>query len=57
MEHGRIIQDGQPVAGTSSESRDTMLRDLLHYAAMYGQDGPVKIEVRSGKSRWRRYQP
>lgn len=57
MHHGRVIQDGQPVAGVSCVRRDRMLAELSHYAAVYAQDGPIRLEVRSGKSRWRRLIP
>jgi len=53
MHHGRVIQDGQPVAGCSAEDRNRMLAELWHYAAMYQQDGPVRLETRSGKNRWK----
>lgn len=55
--HGRVIQDGQTVAGCSAVERDRMLAELSHYAAVYSQDGPIRLEVRSGKNRWRRLNP
>jgi hypothetical protein len=45
----RVIQDGMPVAWATGE------REILHYAAIYGQDGPVAIEERPEKGRWRKY--
>jgi len=42
----RIIQNGYPVAWSNSE------REILHYAAVYSQDGPVILEQRTG-GRWR----
>ena len=38
-----IWQDGMPVASTTSENRSAALKDAMHYMAMYGQDGPVKL--------------
>ena len=38
-----VWQDGIPVAEVYSSNLDDALRDIFHYAAMYGQDGPVKI--------------
>jgi len=38
-----IWQDGLPVAEASSSERAVALREIHHYAAMYGQDGPVEI--------------
>ena len=55
MHHGRIIQDGQPVAGCSAPDNERMLAELRHYAAAYSQDGPVEMQIRSGKGRWRKY--
>lgn len=54
---GRVLQDGQPVASVSSYDRTTMLRELSHYAAVYAQDGSVRLEVRRGKGRWREFRP
>jgi len=51
--YGRVIQDGQVIAGCSAIERDRMLAHLSHYAAVYSQDGAVRLEVRSGKGRWR----
>ncbi len=44
----RILQDGQPVAGANS------LTEIRHYALVYGQDGPVTVQVREN-GRWRNY--
>lgn len=54
---GRVLQDGQPVASVSSFDERTMLRELHHYAAQYEQEGPVRLETRRGKSRWKEYRP
>ena len=37
-----IIQNDQPVASTSGP-RDRAYADAAHYAAVYGQDGPVEV--------------
>lgn len=54
---GRVIQDGQQVALAVAPSREAMMRELSHYAAVYSQDGPIQLEVRSGKQSWRRLVP
>lgn len=38
-----VWQDGLPVAEVNGNDRADALREILHYAAMYGQDGPVEI--------------
>lgn len=40
-----IYQDGQMVAGGSG-LYEAIKREAAHYAAMYGQDGPVKVVIR-----------
>ena len=37
-----VRQDGMMVAGASGP-RDRALREALHYAQVYGQDGPVEL--------------
>lgn len=44
----RLKQDGQIVARVDGPHS---LREIMHYAAVYGQDGPVTIERARGK-RW-----
>lgn len=45
-----VWQEGLPVAEASARNRADALREAHHYAAMYGQDGPVEIyEVRRKK--------
>jgi hypothetical protein len=39
-----VWQDGMCVAKTSGPEHDAR-RDAMHYAMMYGQDGPVKVYV------------
>lgn len=46
-EEYRIIQDGVPVAWS------TNLRDAMHYARVYLQDGPVQLQERT-KNGWRK---
>lgn len=53
---GRVIQDGQPVAWCESEDEGRMLAQLANYTLIYGQDGPVEVQVRHGKGRWRNLQ-
>jgi hypothetical protein len=43
----RIIQDGLPVAWATS------LTEIAHYAAVYALDGPVVVQERPDKGRWR----
>ncbi len=38
-----VWQDGIPAAEAASIDRERALREAFHYAAMYGQDGPVRI--------------
>ena len=45
----RLIQDGMPVAWSEGLRS---LKEIQHYALVYGQDGPVRIEQRVGK-RWK----
>lgn len=47
----RLIQDGYAVAWSNSFS------EIMHYAAVYSQDGPVAIQVRNEKGRWVKYKP
>jgi hypothetical protein len=51
--HGRVLQDGIPVASVTCEDKRRMLAELYHYAAMYSQDGAVALQTRAGKNRWR----
>lgn len=44
-----LWQDGMMVASVSAANYDDAKREILHYAAMYGQDGPVEIRDPSGK--------
>ena len=44
----RLIQGGQPVAWAEGPVEDAR-REIVHYAAVYLQDGPVRIERRVGK--------
>jgi len=47
----RIIQDGMMVARAEGQHS---LREIMHYALVYSQDGPLRIERRVNK-RWRAY--
>ena len=50
---GRIMQDGLMVAQCSSKNEERMKAHLAHFAVVYGQDGPVRADVKYGKGRWR----
>lgn len=50
-ERFRLIQHGIPVAWSEGPGA---LQEIRHYAAVYGQDGPVAIEHHS-KGRWRKF--
>ena len=39
----RLIQGGIMVAAVSAPSKEEAEREILHYAAMYSQDGQIKI--------------
>jgi len=39
----KLYQDGIDVAGVSGPDKASVEREIQHYAAVYGQDGPVKI--------------
>ena len=45
----RLIQDGQPVAWAEGNNS---LAEIAHYAAVYAQDGPVKVQKKA-KGRWK----
>jgi len=49
----RLIQDGMPVVWVEGRSAVT---EITHYAAVYAQDGPVKIEKRVN-GRWKEWKP
>ena len=55
--HARIIQDGMSVASVTAPTRERMLAEIDHYAALYSQEGTIRIEVRSGKGCWRQLLP
>ncbi len=48
-ERYRLIQGGIPVAWSEGPGA---VAEIRHYAMVYGQDGPVKIERHSG-GKWR----
>lgn len=39
-----VWQDEQPVAWVNAHSLSDAAREASHYAAMYGQDGPVEVK-------------
>lgn len=52
-ERFRLIQDGQPVAWVEG---DNAVSEVLHYAVVYGQDGPVQIQQKVN-GRWKNVPP
>ena len=48
-ERFRLIQDGIPVAWSEGPNA---FADIKHYALVYSQDGPVRVEQRVG-GRWK----
>lgn len=40
----KLIQDGMTVALVESVSKEQAEAEIQHYALIYSQDGPVKIE-------------
>lgn len=51
MAEYRLMQDGQPVVNVVAPDDDA-LREIRHYAAVYSQDGPVKIQLKTRGGRW-----
>lgn len=41
--HFEVWQEGQRVAMTSGPDRHVAMREAIHYALIYGQDGPVRV--------------
>lgn len=39
----KLIQNGITVAEVSGADRDECLREIMHYAMMYAQDGPCSV--------------
>ena len=39
----QLWQDGMMVAMVECENRHSAMKEIAHYAAVYEQDGPVKI--------------
>lgn len=51
MSEFRLRQNNQTVAGCAGPNAD---REIMHYAAIYRQDGEVTIQQLTG-GRWRRH--
>ena len=49
-----VWQDGQKVAGVVGKNKSEVRAQAMHYALMYGQDGPVKVRFSSRKARRRK---
>lgn len=47
-----IIQDGIEVASVIASSPENTERGIIHYAAVYGRDGPVEIVRSPALRRW-----
>lgn len=45
--HAAIWEDGIAVASVSGSDPEAVRREVLHYAAVYAQDGPVQIKSRN----------
>jgi hypothetical protein len=39
-----IVQDGLVVASVEGQNETSVMTEAMHYAFVYGQDAPVKIE-------------
>lgn len=50
----RIIQDGKAVAECECVDPDAARREIMQYAKVYAQDGPVTVQAHNGR-RWFRY--
>lgn len=47
-----LIQDGMRVAAVSAPTRVRAVSEIMHYALIYSQDGPVKVrEIKPRKKR------
>jgi hypothetical protein len=59
--HWHIMQyvgaDETAVAGGTAPDKASMLREMGHYAALYSEEGTIRLETRTGKNRWRRHVP
>lgn len=49
---GRVVQDDVPVATVDAPTLPGMIRELSRYAVLYGQDGPVVLQVKEN-GRWK----
>lgn len=50
----RIRQDGLVVASGSGEQSRAMA-EMMHYALVYGEDGPVSLYTRTPRGKWEPY--
>ena len=50
----RIIQNGKAIAECECVDPDAALREIMHYAKVYAQDGPLFVQAHNGR-RWFRY--
>lgn len=49
-----VMQGGYPVASGVGPT-DRALAEMMHYAIIYGQDGPVEMKTRTGSGKWKPY--
>jgi hypothetical protein len=49
-----VMQGGYPVASGFGPN-DRAIAEMLHYATVYRQDGPVEMKTRIGSGRWKPY--
>jgi hypothetical protein len=45
----RLKQGGDVVAAVEAGNHDAAFAEIMHYAAVYKQDGPVSIEWHNGR--------
>jgi hypothetical protein len=49
-----VTQGGWPVASGQGPI-DRALAEMMHYAMVYGQDGPVEMKTKTGSGNWKPY--
>ena len=46
----RLLQDGLIVAFTEASTDEQAKREIMHYAMIYSEDGPIKVQKLKGKT-------
>lgn len=41
-----LIQEGMVVASVTDSDEEQAFREIMHYACIYSQDGPVKVKAK-----------